>query len=333
MYSILNQILFATDPEWAHDFTISFLSKAGKIFGPSAPLDGRIVKFAGLEFKNAIGLAAGLDKNAVAISGLSMFGFGHIEVGTVTPKPQSGNSKPRLFRLVEDRGLINRFGFNNDGIDVLAKRLDAHPFKGILGVNIGKNKTTSNDEAARDYLICLKRSANVCDYVTVNVSSPNTPGLRNLASADKILDLIKPLIDCRHNLRNRRGGHLPLFVKLSPDFGDDDLCYVLEALVSNGIDGVVLTNTTVERVNLNNKNRKEAGGLSGAPLAPKSEHCLRVASKYLSGSLPIISAGGIMSPDCCLKRLKLGASLVQIYSGVVYNGPKFVRMAIEKTKR
>ncbi len=332
MYSIFNKILFAIDPENAHDFTIGLLTILGEILGPSNPISGRSVNIGGLSFENPVGLAAGLDKNGEAVSGLSRLGFGHIEVGTVTPRAQPGNPKPRLFRVIEDEGLINRLGFNNSGIDALVKKLDGHPFKGVLGVNIGKNKETTNKLAVSDYLLCVEKAASVCDYITVNLSSPNTPGLRDLASANNIVDTVKPIVDRGSGLRNRRGSNLPIFVKLAPDFDDDSLLYVLEALISVGIDAVVLTNTTVCRANLYGQNRKESGGLSGAPLASKSEHCLKIASKFLDGRIPIVSVGGIMTADCCRQRLATGASLVQVYSGLIYRGPSLIKKAISITK-
>ena len=212
-------------------------------------------------------MAAGLDKNAVAVSGFSRLGFGHIEVGTVTPRAQPGNPKPRVFRLERDRGLINRFGFNNDGIDALVARLTNHPYTGIIGVNIGKNKNTPNETAHEDYVHCLQKAAAVSDYITINVSSPNTPGLRDLADADKILDVVAPVLEARAGLHNRRQQPLPVFVKLAPDFLDQDLQKVLEALKRSAADGVILTNTTIRREGLSGRHQAEVGGLSGAPLS------------------------------------------------------------------
>lgn len=331
MYSVLKPALFALDPERAHDLTIHSLRTLGSALGSRPPMAGRSVQIAGLQFANPIGLAAGLDKDGEAVSGFSRLGFGHLEVGTVTPRPQPGNPQPRVFRLTEDRGLINRFGFNNAGVEALVSRLDGHPYTGILGVNIGKNKDTDNASAHEDYVFCLKHAAPVCDYITVNVSSPNTPGLRDLADAERILDVIKPVLDARVNLSNRRGARLPIFVKLAPDFADDDLARVLEALMAVEIDAVILTNTTLARDGLKSRQGVEVGGLSGAPLTKRSTHCLRVADSVIAGRLPIISVGGIMSVSDCQSRLALGASLVQLYTGLIYQGPGLVKAAIRGT--
>ena len=304
----------------------------GKCLGASPPIQGRSCEVAGLRFANPIGLAAGLDKNGVAVSGFSRLGFGHIEVGTVTPRAQPGNPKPRVFRLERDRGLINRFGFNNDGIDALVARLTNHPYEGIIGVNIGKNKRTPNETAHEDYAHCLQKAAAVSDYITINVSSPNTPGLRELADADKILDVVAPVLEARTGLKNRRQQMLPVFVKLAPDFLDQDLQKVLEALKRSAADGVILTNTTVRREGLSGRHQAEIGGLSGAPLAIQSEHCLKVAVEVLEGALPVISVGGVMSGDDAQRRLDLGASLVQVYTGLIYRGPQLVKDAIRVTQ-
>jgi len=330
VYQLIRPGLFALDPERAHDWTVGSMRRLGQMLGPRYPLPGRSVSLAGLQFDNPIGLAAGLDKNAEAVSGFSRLGFGHIEVGTVTPKPQPGNPKPRVFRLTDDWGLINRFGFNNDGLDALVRRLNNHPFAGVLGVNIGKNKDTPNASAANDYVSCLKAVSPVCDYVTVNVSSPNTPGLRDLADAKRIIEIVKPVLDARD--LNRRRQRLPIFVKLAPDFADHDLEQVLEALLELSVDGVILTNTTVQRQGLQSHAQHETGGLSGRPLTKQSEHCLRIADAHLSGRMPIISVGGIMTADDAQTRLALGASLVQIYTGLIYTGPGLVKQIVEKTR-
>jgi dihydroorotate dehydrogenase len=228
--------------------------------------------------------------------------------------------------------LINRFGFNNDGIDALVARLTNHPYTGIIGVNIGKNKNTPNETAHEDYVHCLQKAAAVSDYITINVSSPNTPGLRDLADADKILDVVAPVLEARAGLHNRRQQPLPVFVKLAPDFLDQDLQKVLEALKRSAADGVILTNTTIRREGLSGRHQAEVGGLSGAPLSMQSEHCLRVAVAALEGALPVISVGGVMSGDDAQRRLELGASLVQIYTGLIYRGPQLVKDAIRVTR-
>jgi len=332
VYSLIKPALFRIDPESAHDLTIQSLKTVGQCFGPSAPLAGRPCEIAGLQFKNAIGLAAGLDKNGVAISGFSRLGFGHIEVGTVTPRPQPGNPKPRVFRLTEDAGLINRFGFNNLGIDALVRELVDHPYQGVIGVNIGKNKDTPNESAHTDYVTCIQKAAAVCDYITINVSSPNTPGLRDLADAGKILEVVSPVLDARAHLKNRKDNYLPVFVKLAPDFEDADLVQVLEALKRTEADGVILTNTTLDRTGLVSRHRDETGGLSGTPLTQKSEHCLKLAVEVLGETLPLISVGGVMSGDDAKRRIEIGAKLVQIYTGLIYRGPALVKDAVRMTR-
>ena len=332
MYSLIKPALFRIDPESAHDLTIQSLKTVGQCFGPSTPLAGRPCEIGGLQFKNAIGLAAGLDKNGVAISGFSRLGFGHIEVGTVTPRPQPGNPKPRVFRLTEDAGLINRFGFNNLGIDALVRELVDHPYQGVIGVNIGKNKDTPNESAHTDYVTCIQKAAPVCDYITINVSSPNTPGLRDLADAGKILDVVAPVLDARSHLKNRKDNYLPVFVKLAPDFEGADLVQVLEALKRTEADGVILTNTTLDRTGLVSRHRDETGGLSGTPLTQKSEHCLKLAVDVLGETLPLISVGGVMSGDDAKRRIEIGAKLVQIYTGLIYRGPALVKDAIRMTR-
>jgi len=332
VYSLLKPALFGINPEIAHDLTIHSLQFMGRCLGASSPIRGRSCEVAGLRFDNPIGLAAGLDKNAVAVSGFSRLGFGHIEVGTVTPRAQPGNPKPRVFRLEHDHGLINRFGFNNDGIDALVARLTNHPYAGIIGVNIGKNKSTSNETAHEDYVHCLEKAAPVSDYITINVSSPNTPGLRDLADADKILNIVAPVLESRAGLQNRRQQYLPVFVKLAPDFLDHDLQKALEALKRSSADGVILTNTTIRREGLSGRHQAEVGGLSGAPLAKQSEHCLKFAVAALEGALPVISVGGVMSGEDAQRRLDLGASLVQVYTGLIYRGPQLIKEAIRVTR-
>lgn len=332
MYQLLRPFLFCLDGERSHDLAIASLRRLGRLRGVQDPVAGRGVDLFGLHFANPIGLAAGLDKNAEAIAGLSQFGFGHLEVGTVTPRAQPGNPKPRLFRLTEDQALINRFGFNNDGVDAMVSRLASHPYAGVLGVNIGKNKDTPNAAALEDYLTCLTAVAPVADYVTVNVSSPNTPGLRDLASPDAITALLSPLVDARHHLANRRGQRLPLLVKLAPDFSDEALVSVLEAIQHIGIDGVILTNTTLERPGVVSRHASEQGGLSGAPLTLKSRHALALAIEVLGASLPVMSVGGIMTGEEARVRLAMGARLVQLYSGLIYRGPQLVREAIDATR-
>lgn len=300
----------------------------------------------GLTFKNPLGLAAGYDKDAVAARGIAALGFGHLEVGTVTLKAQAGNPKPRVFRLVEDEAVINRMGFPSRGSEFMQKQLTItprpHPLKvmlqgfrpqsakrlkldAILGVNIGKNKDTPNEEAVFDYLALLQNFANIADYITVNVSSPNTVGLRDLQGRAALEALLTQLHHQRRIEEDALKKRLPILVKLAPDLSDAELDDALEAVVRARMDGVIVANTTLSREGLKSNDRGEAGGLSGSPLRVKSEAFLRQTLKRLDGEIPVVSAGGIMTPDDAKRRLDWGASLIQIYSGMIYRGPRLAK--------
>jgi dihydroorotate dehydrogenase len=293
----------------------------------------------GLTFKNPVGLAAGYDKDAVAIRGLSALGFGHVEVGTVTLKPQAGNPKPRVFRLIEDEAVINRMGFPGKGAEYVRKRLAVSKRQKavIVGVNLGKNKDTPLEESANDYAELMRRLMFYADYLTINISSPNTVGLRRLQGREMLEQLLGAIQLERESISRGRGGNAPILVKIAPDLNDEELDDAIGVMLDKGMDGIIATNTTLSREGLNrrpehvegSKYRGESGGLSGSPLAARSEAVLSRVVKRVNGRVPVISAGGIMSPDEAKKRLALGASLVQVYTGLVYRGPGLVKEIVE----
>lgn len=321
---IVSPFLFLFDPESIHNFTFTLLKLSFKF-----PLTKYIVSFLlslenpklekqlfGLNFKNPIGVAAGLDKNAAHINEFSSFGFGFIEIGTITPEPQIGNPKKRLFRLEKDNAIINRMGFNNEGIEKILPRLNDN-FDVIIGGNIGKNKSTPNSEAKSDYLKCFKKLYNYIDYFVINISSPNTPGLRELQTPTFLKDLFKDL-----NIeRSNRKKYKPILIKISPDLAKNKIDELLRIIESCKIDGIVATNTTVNFPKLKSKSKNESGGLSGAPLQKKSNQIISYISKKTEGKLPIIGVGGILSAKDAIDKLKCGAHLVQLYTGIIYEGP------------
>jgi dihydroorotate dehydrogenase len=336
MYNLLRPLLFRLNPERAHALTLQALSLAGNFplsrktlelmySAPSKP-----VEVFGLTFKNPVGLAAGYDKDGVAIRGLSALGFGHVEVGTVTPKPQPGNPSPRVFRLVEDDAVINRMGFPSRGMDFLKQQLDrGSNWNTVLGVNLGKNKETPNEEAVLDYLALLKTFARQADYLTINVSSPNTVGLRSLQGREALEGLLTQLHQQRLHEQQTYQKRIPILVKLAPDLSEAELDDALEAIVNTHMDGVIVTNTTLGRDGLKSKHRGETGGLSGSPLTVKSEAVLRQTIKRVNGQISVVSAGGIMNPDDAKRRLEIGAALVQVYTGLVYRGPGLVQEIVK----
>ena len=279
-----------------------------------------IRKIFGLTFENPIGMAAGFDKNATHISEFEKFGFGFIEIGTVTPQPQDGNPKKRLFRLKEDTAIINRLGFNNDGIVKIKRRLKKK-YKVLIGGNIGKNKQTPNSEAKNDYLICFKELYNYVDYFVINVSSPNTPGLRELQSSEFLNDLFIDL----NQFRLKEIIKKPILIKISPDLSRQKILEILKVIDNNNIDGIIATNTTIDFPHLKSKNKNETGGLSGAPLYDKSNEVISFISKRTNGKLPIIGVGGISTPEQAVRKIKAGAHLIQLYTGIIYEGPGLVK--------
>ena len=334
MYKLLiKPILFLFDPEWVHHSVFKSIKFINKIPGVSNLIRSIYVikntrlerKLFGLTFPNPIGLAAGFDKDAKLYKELSNFGFGFIEIGTVTPKPQEGNSKKRMFRLKEDNGLINRLGFNNEGVESAVKRLKQN--KGILiGGNIGKNKLTSNKEAVNDYIDCFNILFDHVDYFVVNVSSPNTPKLRALQEKDPLKHLLSILKD----VSNKKQISKPILLKIAPDLSDEQLLDIIEIINSLKIDGVIATNTTLSREGLKSSNKFETGGLSGSPLKDKSTSVIRFLKDKSKGNFPIIGVGGIHNPEDAIEKFKAGASLVQLYTGFVYEGPGIVKR-INKT--
>ena len=324
----ISPFLFLFDPEKIHHFTFYLLKILFKI-----PFSGFLIKsiytvkhdslereLFGLKFPNPVGMAAGFDKNATHISEFENFGFGFIEIGTVTPKPQIGNPKKRLFRLKEDKAVINRMGFNNDGTELIKKRLKKS-FNVIIGGNIGKNKITSNSDAKSDYIYCFKELYNQVDYFVVNVSSPNTPGLRELQSKEFLNDLFCDLNKIRFESSNPK----PILLKISPDLNKQKILEILDVISINKIDGIIATNTSVNFPKLNSKNRNEKGGLSGAPIYDRSNEVISFISKSTNGKLPIIGVGGISSVDQAIEKIKAGAHLIQIYTGLIYEGPGFIK--------
>ncbi len=279
----------------------------------------------GLTFPNPLGLAAGLDKNGECIDGLAALGFGHIEIGTVTPLPQPGNPKPRLFRIPQANAIINRMGFNNDGVDKLIANVKSAQYKGILGINIGKNAVTPIEQAANDYLICLRKVYPLASYVTVNISSPNTKNLRDLQSEDALNDLLRSLKQEQQQLADTHGKYVPLALKIAPDLDAEQVKQIARLLMMHHIDGVIATNTTLSREGVEGMvHGDEAGGLSGAPVRDKSTAVIGQLAAELQGALPIIGVGGVLRGADAAEKLKAGASLVQVYSGLVYRGPELV---------
>ncbi|MEC9319595.1 MAG: quinone-dependent dihydroorotate dehydrogenase, partial [Pseudomonadota bacterium] len=273
-----------------------------------------------------VGLAAGLDKNARCMTGFGQMGFGFIEVGTVTPKPQPGNPKPRLFRLVKDEAIINRMGFNNDGVDALVEQVKQRTYKGVLGINIGKNKVTEEQDALQDYIACLVKVYPYADYVTINISSPNTPGLRNFQHGDALNSLLAGLKAEQKKLAEVHNKYVPLVVKIAPDLSAEEVRTMAEAFNEQGIDGVIATNTTLSRDGLSDKTlADEAGGLSGKPVRDRSTDVIRLLRDVLDDAIPIIGVGGIDSAAAAKEKLDAGAALVQVYTGFIYKGPKLIK--------
>jgi len=328
-YPFVRKALFQFDPERAHELTFQQLRRI-----TGTPLEALVrqrvpakpVQCMGLTFKNPLGLAAGLDKNGECIDALGAMGFGSIEIGTVTPRPQPGNDKPRIFRLVEAEGLINRMGFNNLGVDNLVENVKKAHFDGVLGINIGKNKDTPVEQGKDDYLICMEKIYPYAGYIAINISSPNTPGLRTLQYGEALDDLLSAIKIKQNDLQARHHKYVPVAVKIAPDLSEEELIQVADSLVRHNIDGVIATNTTLDRALVQGmKHCDETGGLSGRPLQLKSTQIIRRLSQELSGRLPIIGVGGIDSVIAAREKMEAGASLVQIYSGFIFKGPPLIK--------
>lgn len=344
-YPLARPLLFALDAERAHELTLrslDLLQSAGALSLATGPVVSDPVELMGLKFGNRVGLAAGLDKNARHIDALGSLGFGFIEVGTVTPRAQPGNPKPRMFRLPSHQALINRLGFNNEGVDAFVEHVRKAQWprgdSNVLGLNIGKNAATPIEQAAADYLFCLERVYPYADYVTINVSSPNTRDLRRLQREDELDGLLGRLTDARALLADRHGRRVPLLLKIAPDLQDEQVDAIADKLQRHRIDGVIATNTTVSREAVaGTRHADETGGLSGAPVREASNRVIRGLRTRLGASYPIIGVGGILSAEDAASKIDAGASLVQLYTGLIYQGPRLVsecaRALAAKTRR
>lgn len=331
-YPAIRKVFFQFDAETIHELTIKGLKSTG-----SSPLNvfykqrvtNKPVTVMGIEFPNPLGLAAGLDKNGECIDAFAAMGFGFIEVGTVTPRPQPGNDKPRIFRLPEANAIINRMGFNNKGVDYLVSQVRAAKFKGVLGINIGKNKDTPEENAKDDYLHCMRKVYDFATYITVNISSPNTPGLRSLQYGDALNNLLSALKKEQQALAKQYDKYVPIAVKIAPDLSEEEVNSIAQCLLENEIDGVIATNTTLSREGVENlEHGNEQGGLSGAPVKDKSTTVIKLLAKALDNKLPIIGVGGISTSADAKEKIAAGASLIQIYTGFIYQGPPLIKSIV-----
>ncbi|MCJ8321093.1 MAG: quinone-dependent dihydroorotate dehydrogenase [Colwellia sp.] len=331
-YSALRKVLFQFDAESIHELTIKSLKNTG-----STPLNllykqtisDKPVEVMGIKFPNPVGLAAGLDKNGECINAFAAMGFGFVEVGTVTPRPQPGNDKPRIFRIVEANAIINRMGFNNKGVDYLVEQVKKAKFKGVLGINIGKNKDTPDENAKDDYIHCMRKVYDHASYITVNISSPNTPGLRSLQYGDALNELLSALKDEQKRLAQQFDKYVPIAVKIAPDLNEEEVNSIAQSLIDNNIDGVIATNTTISREGVEGlEHGGEVGGLSGEPVKDKSTQVISLLAKALDNKLPIIGVGGISSGEDAKEKLEAGAKLVQVYTGFIYQGPDLVKQIV-----
>lgn len=326
-YRLAQKVLFATDPEQAHLLALQSLRLAHTLGATRwrCAVPGRPVHCMGLEFPNAVGVAAGLDKNAEYFEALGDLGFGFVEVGTITPRPQPGNPRPRVFRLPEKQALINRLGFNNKGVDFLVQRVREHRFKGILGINIGKNADTPMERAAEDYLHCLEKVYPWAGYITVNISSPNTRDLRSLQAVATLEDLLGQLEQRRVSLTREHGRRVPIAVKVAPDLQPAEIADIARVVASSRMDAVIATNTTIDREGVAGlPHAGESGGLSGRPLKPKADHVLQAFRQQLPPTVALVGVGGITCGQDAVNKLELGARLVQFYTGMIYQGPGLV---------
>jgi dihydroorotate dehydrogenase len=337
VYSFAKPILFCLDAEKAHDVGLKSMEMAYRLgLNPLIAAKSRELrtKAFGIDFPNPVGLAAGLDKNGEHIDALMALGFGFVEIGTTTPKPQPGNEKPRMFRLRDKEAVINRLGFNNLGVDALVKNVEKAKRHGILGINIGKNKDTPNEKAVDDYIHCLERVYSICDYVTVNISSPNTSGLRDLQTEEYFRRFIGDLRGAQEELASVHGHKTPMLIKISPDLSDKEIEGMASVLNAAQVDGVIAGNTTVDRMMIEkDPQANEIGGLSGKPLYGKSTAVLRKLRGKLNNNIPIIGVGGITSGADAVGKIVAGASLVQFYTGLIYHGPELIRDCVSAIRR
>lgn len=326
MYSLIRKMIFSMDAENAHNLVIRALKVAGHLPFPILPTPENPTQVMGLTFKNPIGLAAGADKNGEAIDGFGKLGFGFIEVGTVTPLAQDGNAKPRQFRVLEAEGIINRNGFNNYGVDVLVENVKKAKYDGIIGINIGKNAVTPIENALDDYQICFRKVYEHADYVTVNISSPNTKNLRSLQYGEALDDLLRSLKSEQQQLSQKFGVYRPLVLKIAPDLSNEEIASVADSLARHQIDGVIAGNTTLSRDPVAGlRNAEQQGGLSGKPLNTLSTRLIRQLASELKGQIPIIGSGGIHSVVSGQEKIEAGASLLQVYSAMIYQGPALIQ--------
>ncbi|MGB0935998.1 MAG: quinone-dependent dihydroorotate dehydrogenase [Colwellia sp.] len=336
LYSLVKKVLFKFDPEVIHEATMAGFKATGsnplnllyKQYVPNKP-----VKAMGIEFPNPVGLAAGLDKNGEGINAFAAMGFGFIEIGTVTPRPQPGNDKPRIFRLPEANAIINRMGFNNKGVDHLVEQVRKSHFKGVLGINIGKNKDTPDENAKDDYIHCMHKVYDYASYITINISSPNTPGLRTLQYGEALDELLSAIKAEQKVLAALHDKYVPIAVKIAPDLNEEEVNSIAKSLIKNEMDGVIATNTTLSREGVEGlEHSDEQGGLSGQPVKDKSTQVIKLLSKALDSKLPIIGVGGIASSEDANEKLAAGATLVQVYSGFIYQGPPLVKNIVKGYK-
>jgi dihydroorotate dehydrogenase len=333
MYRWLRPLLFQLDAEAAHGLTLYGLDVAWRselmrfVAAPPAALP---VEAFGIHFPNPVGLAAGLDKNAAHLDALGALGFGFIEVGTVTPRPQIGNERPRLFRLPQHAAIINRMGFNNEGVDALVRNVQASSYSGVLGINIGKNKDTPNEKAVDDYLFCLERVYAHASYITVNISSPNTQGLRDLQEEASLRRFIGTLREAQERLGSQQGKRRPMLLKIAPDLSEPELDSIAEVLLASGVDGVICTNTTIDHAAVaGDPHGNEAGGLSGKPLRARATEVVRAMHQRLGDRVGIVGVGGILQGADAVEKLDAGARLVQLYSGMIYRGPELIAECVQ----
>lgn len=335
MYNLLRELLFLLPAETAHNVALRSLQTTQQLGlqGKPQALEGRSVNVMGLSFPNPIGLAAGLDKNGDYLDGLASCGFGFLEIGTVTPRSQPGNDKPRLFRLNDAKAIINRMGFNNQGVDYLLAQVAKARYQGILGINIGKNLTTPVAQAVDDYLLALRKVYAHAHYITVNISSPNTPGLRQLQQGDELTQLLQTLKQAQAELAEQHGRYVPLAVKVAPDLDSEAIKVMAQALLECGVDGLIATNTTLDKSVVEHMPfGKEQGGLSGQPLMVRSTEVIAAFYAELGEALPIIGVGGIMSSADAQAKLAAGAKLVQLYTGFIYEGPHLIKACVKATR-
>ena len=335
-YSAIRKVFFKFDPEAIHELSIKGFKATGAtplnmLYKQTVP--NKPVEVMGIKFPNPVGLAAGLDKNGECIKAFEALGFGFIEIGTVTPRPQPGNDKPRIFRLPEAKAIINRMGFNNKGVDYLVDQVIKAKYQGVLGINIGKNKDTPDENAKDDYIHCMRKVYDFASYITVNISSPNTPGLRSLQYGEALNELLSALKAEQTSLAEKFGKYIPVAVKIAPDLNADEVTSIAECLIANNIDGVIATNTTLARDKVAHLPfGNEQGGLSGAPVKDKSTEVIQLLAKALDNKLPIIGVGGIASAADAQEKIAAGAKLVQVYTGFIYQGPELIKDIVKSFK-